>query len=263
MAIVLHHSTAKGTALNILLGIANHEGDGGAWPSRSTLAKYGRCTERRVKQIVSELAKAGEVRVDYQAGGLADMDDHRRPNRYQVLVRCPDDCDGTTQHRNRERKRVDRRTGETGFPPGGQPASPPPGETGFPQTTPLEPPIEPTGSDQISTTSTRSAPSGGGNEDSATISNITEAPRNGAKRLTQARTQDRQLFQDLVGADRIKSDGSEYTEGTFHADAVYEALRRRKPRPVGWPGKFLEPIHDANPTGGVGDWLLHLGLEAA
>ena len=30
----------------VLIGIANHDGDGGAWPSMTTLAGYAECSER-------------------------------------------------------------------------------------------------------------------------------------------------------------------------------------------------------------------------
>ena len=38
MSLVLHHSVAQPTHKLILLGIANHQGDGGAWPSIETLS---------------------------------------------------------------------------------------------------------------------------------------------------------------------------------------------------------------------------------
>lgn len=99
MSAVLHHSQARGTNKLVLLGIANHEGDGGAWPTIDTLAKYGACSRTRVKQALAELSAMGEVRIDRQAGGNADTRADRRPNRYRVLVNCPPGCDGSSQHR--------------------------------------------------------------------------------------------------------------------------------------------------------------------
>ena len=99
MSAVLHHSQAKSTDKLILLGIANHEGDGGAWPTIETLAKYGNCSRSKVKQAISNLATLGEIRVDVQAGGNSETRPDRRPNRYRVLLTCPPTCDGTTQHR--------------------------------------------------------------------------------------------------------------------------------------------------------------------
>jgi hypothetical protein len=102
MAMVLHHSRAKGTAKLILLGIANHAGDGGAWPTVATLARYANVTERAVQQAIGKLIKAGEVGVEYQTGGLGYLKDCERPNRYEVLVSCPPTCDRTMNHRNRD-----------------------------------------------------------------------------------------------------------------------------------------------------------------
>lgn len=99
MAIVLHHSQAKGTAKLVLLGIANHDGDGGAWPTVKTLAKYANCSESQVQRSIDALQKLHEVRRYVQAGGNHDTPADRRPNRYQVLLRCPADCDRTAQHR--------------------------------------------------------------------------------------------------------------------------------------------------------------------
>lgn len=100
LAAALHHSRAKGTAKLVLLGIANHAGDGGAWPSVATLARYANVTTRNVTKALASLQSLGEIRIHYQAGGLADMADHRRPNRYDVLVSCPPWCDKTPNHRD-------------------------------------------------------------------------------------------------------------------------------------------------------------------
>jgi hypothetical protein len=99
MAAVLHHSAAKGTDKLVLLGIANHDGDGGAWPSIETLGRYGSCSRTRVKTAIGRLVELGEIAVDRQAGGHQDTRPDRRPNRYRVLLTCPPDCDGTTAHR--------------------------------------------------------------------------------------------------------------------------------------------------------------------
>ena len=108
MSVVLHHSKASGTDKVILLGIANHEGDGGSWPAVGTLAKYAQCSERAVRYSLKRLVESGELRVIRQGGGNDGTREDRRPNLYRVLVRCPDDCVGGTAHRLR---------GEAGFPP--------------------------------------------------------------------------------------------------------------------------------------------------
>lgn len=99
MAIVLHHSKARGTDKVILLGIANHAGDGGAWPSMSTLARYANVTERAAQDAVRRLSASGEIVVHLQGGGLATMKHWQRPNRYDVTLACPASCDRTTAHR--------------------------------------------------------------------------------------------------------------------------------------------------------------------
>lgn len=102
MAAVLHHSRAKGTAKLLLVGIANHDGDGGAWPSVRTLAAYCNVDPSTVKRARKQLVALGEVEVHLQAGGPRDMEDHDRPNRYVVLVDCPEGCDRSRHHRPRK-----------------------------------------------------------------------------------------------------------------------------------------------------------------
>jgi hypothetical protein len=99
MAIVLHHSRAKGTAKLVLVGIANHDGDGGAWPSMATLARYAGVDARNARKAVAKLVALREVRVYVQEGGTLDWDDNRRPNRYELLLACPPACDRTKHHR--------------------------------------------------------------------------------------------------------------------------------------------------------------------
>ncbi|MCC2033893.1 helix-turn-helix domain-containing protein [Microbacterium allomyrinae] len=101
LAIVLHHSRAKGTAKLVLLGIANHDGDGGSWPTVATLAKYGNCSVSQVQRSVIELERLSEIRRYVQAGGDHRYAEHQRPNRYSLLLRCPSDCDRSSQHRTR------------------------------------------------------------------------------------------------------------------------------------------------------------------
>lgn len=100
LAAVLHHSRAKGTAKLVLVGIANHDGDGGSYPAVSTLAKYANVDERNVQRALDKLVALGELVVYGQQGGTQDTPNHRRTNRYAVLVTCPVWCDRTTQHRD-------------------------------------------------------------------------------------------------------------------------------------------------------------------
>lgn len=98
MALVLHHSRADGTRKLVLLGIANHDGDGGAWPAVDTLATYANTSDRAVQYALRELEANGELAVALQDGGSRGPA-HLRPNRYVVLVACPPTCDRTARHR--------------------------------------------------------------------------------------------------------------------------------------------------------------------
>lgn len=147
IAVVLHHSRAAGTRKLVLLGIANHLGDGGAWPAVTTLARYANVNERNVQRAIEWLVSRGELRVEVQQGGDRATADHRRPNRYDVLVECPSYCDRSTQHRDTRKRGTATRqlalstgvapappvlsTGVAPAPPGGVAPAPP------------EPPIEP------------------------------------------------------------------------------------------------------------------------
>jgi len=127
MAVVLHHSKAGGTDKLVLLGIANHDGDGGAWPSVATLARYANVEPRAVKRSINKLVELGEVERERQAGGTRNMPDYTRPNLYQVKVTCPAECDRSPQHRI---SRADYRVSPT--TPGVVQDTPP----GVPQDTP-------------------------------------------------------------------------------------------------------------------------------
>jgi hypothetical protein len=84
---VLHNSKAKGTTKLVLIGIANHEGDGGAWPSIETLCKYSGCSRSTVKSAIRWLVENGELEVLVQQGGNDRTRSDRRPNLYCVLVK--------------------------------------------------------------------------------------------------------------------------------------------------------------------------------
>lgn len=145
LAVVLHHSRAKGTVKLVALGIANHDGDGGAWPSVATLARYANVHPRNVQKALVRLQQLGELWVEPQAGGLGNLADCDRPNLYHVTLRCPTWCDGTPQHRDQRKKAgpqlsswhgpqpVDNGVaippppGGSATPPGGASATPPGG----------------------------------------------------------------------------------------------------------------------------------------
>lgn len=98
MALALHHSQAKGTDRVVLIGIANHDGDGGSWPSHATLSVYANVDVRNVRRSIENLEAAGEVYVHTGDGGTHRTPEWQRTNRYEILLRCPENCDGSTKH---------------------------------------------------------------------------------------------------------------------------------------------------------------------
>ena len=121
MAVVLHHSKATSTEKIVLLGIANHEGDGGSYPSIATLAKYANVSERSVQRAIERLVEMGEVSVTIQGGG--QRDGRYRTNRYDVLVACPEGCDRSKNHRLQPVDNTDSR-GDAGVIPEGSGVTP-------------------------------------------------------------------------------------------------------------------------------------------
>lgn len=121
VTVVLHHSKAEGTAKLVLWGIANHHSDSGAWPSIATLAKYAAVSERRVQQIIRELAMLGEIIIEEQ-GGLGQQ--QYKTNRYFIMLQCPEDCDGSLQHKTGVKSGAFR--GEIQSQSGVKPVSPEP-----------------------------------------------------------------------------------------------------------------------------------------
>ena len=85
MNLVLNHSKATGRAKLVLLGIANHFGDNGAWPSIETLARYANASERSVKRDIQELIELGELTVDVNA---APMNTQYKTNLYWINVQA-------------------------------------------------------------------------------------------------------------------------------------------------------------------------------
>jgi hypothetical protein len=83
VSLVLNQSKATGRAKLVLLGIANHLGDQGAWPSISTLARYANASERSVKRDIQELIKLGELRVELQN---APINRQYKTNLYWITI---------------------------------------------------------------------------------------------------------------------------------------------------------------------------------
>ena len=110
MAIVLHHSKAEPLHKLILLGIANHDGDGGAFPSVATLAKYANVSERTLYRALGEMRANGDVVVHSRSGGTRTCDPRHRPNLYEIPLTCPPDCDRTKHHRTVDNSHPDLTT---------------------------------------------------------------------------------------------------------------------------------------------------------
>lgn len=67
MNAVWRESAATGRARLVLLAIADHQGEIGAWPSISTLARMVNASERSVQRDIQELVELGELEVHVQA----------------------------------------------------------------------------------------------------------------------------------------------------------------------------------------------------
>lgn len=134
VAIALHHSKARGTARLVLIGVANHDSDGGAWPSVKTLAKYAAVTPRNVQKALRDLEALGEIRTLKQQGGPREMRDEARPNLYEFLLACPPECDHSKKHRIRPPVASDTRGDDATDTRGTSDPTPKPSD---------EPPVEP------------------------------------------------------------------------------------------------------------------------
>jgi hypothetical protein len=96
--LVWYHSASEGSARLVLLAIADHDGEGGAWPSVATLARMAAVSESTVVRARRTLVALGELEVHEQQGGNLATADHLRPNRYEINLACPDWCDGSARH---------------------------------------------------------------------------------------------------------------------------------------------------------------------
>lgn len=83
MSLVLNHSKATGRAKLVLMGIANHQGDQGSWPSIATLARYANASEASVHRDIRLLQELGELRVELQA---APTNTKYKTNLYWVII---------------------------------------------------------------------------------------------------------------------------------------------------------------------------------
>lgn len=94
IALVLNHSKATGRAKLVLIGIANHQGDQGSWPSIATLARYANASERSVKRDLKDLVDLGELRIEVNA---APVGGQYKTNLYWVTVEPSGVTDGANR----------------------------------------------------------------------------------------------------------------------------------------------------------------------
>lgn len=94
MNAVWSQSKSEGRARLVLLAIADMQGELGAWPAVSTLARMVNASERSVKRDIKALQELGELIVHSQD---APVDSQYRPNRYFVnLAGVTDGASGVT-----------------------------------------------------------------------------------------------------------------------------------------------------------------------
>ena len=83
MNAVWRHSRADGRARLVLLAIADHQGEIGAWPSIATLARMVNSSERSVKRDIQYLQEIKELKVELQNAPTATQ---YKTNRYWVTL---------------------------------------------------------------------------------------------------------------------------------------------------------------------------------
>jgi hypothetical protein len=83
MTAVWRHSQSQGRARLVLLAIADHQGEIGAWPSIATLASMVNASERSVQRDIKELVELGELHVEVQS---APSRGQYKSNLYWVML---------------------------------------------------------------------------------------------------------------------------------------------------------------------------------
>lgn len=87
---VLYHSRAQGTAKVLLLGIADHVGVAGAWPSSVRLGFLANVKDdSHVRRLVRDLEALGELTILRRPG---------RSSQYVLTCPCPPECSEIRGH---------------------------------------------------------------------------------------------------------------------------------------------------------------------
>ncbi len=90
----LYHSQAVYSTRLVLIAIANFEGEMGAYPSHETIGRLaGGLNRRTVQRAIDDLVQMGELTEIHREG---------QTNLYRVAISCPDDCDRTSSHRQKQ-----------------------------------------------------------------------------------------------------------------------------------------------------------------
>lgn len=97
IAAVLHHSKASPGAKLVLTILANFDGEEGVWCSQETIAKFANISVRQVRRYLHELDDLNEIMTFSHDGQT--MGGVRKTNRYYIILDCPENCDGSFNHK--------------------------------------------------------------------------------------------------------------------------------------------------------------------
>jgi hypothetical protein len=94
LTLSLYHSKATYSTRLVLIAIANFEGEYGAYPSHETIGRLaGGLNRRTVQRAIDDLIELGEL-TEVRRDGVTNL--------YKIAIACPDECDGTTNHRKKK-----------------------------------------------------------------------------------------------------------------------------------------------------------------
>ena len=94
LTLSMYHSRATYSTRLVLIAIANFEGEHGAYPSHETIGRLaGGLNRRTVQRAIDDLIQLGELS-EIRRDGVTNL--------YKITIACPDECDGTTNHRKKK-----------------------------------------------------------------------------------------------------------------------------------------------------------------
>lgn len=94
LTLSLYHSKATYSTRLVLIAIANFEGEYGAYPSHETIGRLaGGLNRRTVQRAIDDLIELGEI-TEIRRDGITNL--------YKISIACPDECDGTTNHKRKK-----------------------------------------------------------------------------------------------------------------------------------------------------------------